>query len=103
MRKIQNRPDGPGADFLGVFIAAVVAFALGLVIYGPLAAFEFTLFVFEDFSVAKIVGSWSVGIKFVSATIFGILSGFSSYVLAHEWNPPFPIRLHRLLFSARWV
>ena len=72
----------------GLFIAVVLSFFVAVFIYEPLAATEFDFAFFEDFSVSKFSGQWSYIVKYVSSSIYSILTGISYYFCARKWKLP---------------
>ena len=84
MKNVQKPSNASSADLVGTLIAAAAAFVIGLLVYDPLAGFEFDFIFFEDFSVNKTAGSWSHVVKYFTVTVFGILSGLAYYFLSRD-------------------
>ncbi len=92
-KKVKNIFDLHEADWPGMIISAAIAFAIGLVIYEPLAEYELVFFVFEDFSIAKTVGSWNNISKYITTMVFSMLAGFAYHSVNSEWDLVFAARL----------
>lgn len=99
MQKTQNATDDPsGFRFIRIAIAIILSVAGWMIIYEPLASFNFDFIFFEDISIIKVAGSWSYVVKYVSSAVFGALTGISYYICERRWRMQFIVCLPLALF-----
>ena len=99
MQKNQNATDDSrGFRYIRIAIAIILSMAGWMIIYKPLASFNFDFIFFEDISISKVAGSWSDVVKYLSSVVLGVITGISYNICERRWRMPFIVSLPLALF-----